>query len=266
MNLYKQCIIGLAMVGMVGFAGCKDDKDPSIENQFENVMDNYTDLLFGLDFNIIGHGNMIDPVYGKVKSIEVISYNNSTWDAAANKVKEGAPSYKTFSQFNEAGFLTSSKYFNNVSASNELRVSSSAEYTLDNRNRRIKEATETFSYSTDETTSYITHEVHTTYDDANKTATVLYYSRANKDADLILTTKTVYPLLENGRIDQSSYTQYQKSAEADDMDKINYSKKIVDEKDSHGNWIVTYTYEENHYNETPQVSVYGYIKRTIVYY
>ena len=266
MNLYKQCVIGLAMVGMVGFSGCGDDDDPALETQFDNVWDNYTDLLLGMDVSGFG---LFDPVYGKVKSIEQVSYHNATWDAAASKVKEGDPSYKTFSQYNEAGFLTLSKSFQLLSASKKFKEINLTEYTLDSKNRKIKEVREDFIYEkeTDETSSdkYISREVHTTYDDAKKEATALEYIRAKKDADLILTTKTVYRLLENGRIDQSSQTTYQKSAE-DDMDKISNVHKVVNEKDSHGNWIVTYTYQESHHNETPSVSVYGYNKRTIVYY
>ena len=269
MNLYKKCVIGLVMVGMVGFTGCGDDDDPSIENQFENIRNNYTDLLLG--FDVTTYGRVFEPIFGKVKSIEQISYH-ATWDAAADKVKEGDPSYKTFSQFNEAGFLTLSKQFEPISASKKLREYNSIEYKLDSKNRKIEAITEIFVYenNTDETTStkYISREAHTTYDDANKKATVLLYDRADKDADLILSSKTVYQLQENGRIDTNSYTTYQKSSETDgdDLDRVTYIRKTVDERDSHGNWIVTYEIQEDHYNETPNLYVYGYTKRTIVYY
>jgi len=270
MNLYKQCVIGLAIVGMVGFAGCKDD-DPSLEDQVKYVLNNYTDLLNG--YGNDGYDGRSGPVYGKVKSIEEISYA-ATWDAAASKVKEGDPSYKAFSQYNEAGFLTLSKSFQPISASKKFRESYSTEYKLDSKNRKIEAITETFIYAntTDETTSnkYISYEAHTTYDDAKKIATVLEYYRSNKDAELILSTKKEYSLQENGRIDPSSYTEYQKSAEAeaegDDINKISYVRKTVDEKDSHGNWTLTYQISENYYNEKPDMNVSGYTKRTIVYY
>ena len=268
MNLYKQCVIGLAMVGMVGFTGCGDDDDPSIENQFENIRNNYTDLLLG--FDVTTYGREFEPVFGKVKSIEQISYH-ATWDAAADKVKEGDPYDKIFSQFNEAGFLTSSKRYE-VMSNNKYRVSYSEEYTLDSKNRKTKVVSETFPYEkgTDETTSnnYVDDETHITYDDADKKATVLRYSRANKNADLILLSKTVYRLQENGRIDANSYTQYQKSSETegDDLDKISSKQKTVDERDSHGNWTFTYRINENYYNGTPSVSVNSYYKRIIVYY
>ena len=272
MKMYKQCMIGLAMVGMIGFAGCKDD-DPSMEEQFSTVRDNYNDLL--LDPNISWYVTMYEPVYGKVKSIEETYYTTS-WDATNKKVNVGDPNNRFLTEYNPAGFKTLEKTFELITPADsevkKFRVRSSIEYTLDSRNRQIEavERNVTYESGTSEVIfeEFVTYKTTTAYDDAKKEATVLEYRWDRNSEEFTLISKTVYKLMDNGRIDYNSHTTYQKSETDDDMDKLSYSREIVTERDSHKNWIVFYFIEKIYNNNGELTNTYSYEYRTrdFVYY
>jgi len=287
MKMYKQCMMGLVVAGMIGFTGCKDDvkeNTPNLEDQFTNARDNYNDLL--LDPSISAYITMYEPIYGRVESIEEVQYNNATWDNTNDEVKAGNPSYKTYTEYNTVGFKTLEEFFQVISTGNppvqKFRKNSTIEYTLDSRNRQIESIQKAIVYES--STSLEVHEVYptyryvTTYHDVDKEATVLEYFWDRNTDEYVLQSKTVYKLMSNGRIDWNSYTTYLKNDEADnenvddngdEWNRPRYSNEIVTERDSHRNWTLFYSLENYYNNDGDEIDyryVYNYKTRVFKYH
>lgn len=276
----KTKLFALSLFAALTFTACSSDDDPSFEDQYKNVTDNYTDLLGGYlnqgDYNYLRTGG---PVYGQVKTIEETSYR-AEWDSATNSPKKLYLDYsiaysgcKSISEYNRSGFLTSVKTFEFNTVSNlkdrELRLSTVTNYTLDGRNRAIESTTTKYVYQNpidvNSSSNYISQTVTTTYDDNKKTALVVTKYKYNESAEFTIT-KNEYELLNNGRIDASSYINYQKATteNPDDYNKPSYGNSTETVRDNHNNWTIGYQINRSY--AIKLTSINGYRERTITYY
>ncbi|NDV67819.1 hypothetical protein [Dysgonomonas sp. 25] len=251
--------LGLSLAA-VSFTSCSDD-DPSLTKQFDHASENYTDLLGGvIDPN---QGWSYDPIYGKVKSVEEKEYSRTTWNSTANKpvASEADLSNKIITEYNKSGFVIKTTDYDLYN--DGLKIASVEEYTLDSKNRPIFSKRTVYTYSASTTESYVDLEYTITYNDKEKkaTRTGVYYLT---DGTVYGTSKTVFDLYKNGRINYLSYTNYTRAL-GDDMNTPNSSHNLIKEDlDNHKNWTVAYYRVTDHVNNT--VAVTDYTTRTIVYY
>lgn len=241
----------IALVSIVFcLSSCDDDDDKSIEEMIDEVQMNGSDIL------LLG-------LYGQIKTITIYSHEYARWKNGA--IDEGNPTHVTINNYDANGFLTESEYMRpyreELSVSGKRKVVS-----RDNKNRKTEEQFRAIGL--DGNLDYIVKTL-ITYDDDEKTAIqidLISYDGGKTFEEA--RSKVVYKLNKYGKIDYDNYSYYVPESEMLNLKSSVSFKTIpyeqnVREYDNMGNPILAYTrYNYASYSTT----IYGYFKRTYIYY
>ena len=249
MNKSKFISFAFALLLGAFFVSCSDDDDVPA---YEYTKINDTAASAGL--------------YGNVKSVETISYDNVSYDSENNSIIEKEPYSKRISRYDEKGVQIGLESYGIFY--DRFRLNYEEEYQYDNRYREILYLRENYAYGEDTAITKSGSKRETIYDDSKKTATISEYYWSNDDRKYVLLRTRIHPLNPNGTVDSDVYTEFVLRA-ASAEEKIEYEKeRIVLEVDANKNWTKAYskftTFNEN--GEVGSSSMFGYQERTIVYY
>ncbi len=251
----KKFYLGLLLLGCILFTmnSCSDDDDLTQSEMLKELTENATDRI-------------ADGLYGNVKTVDVMYYDNATWSKST--IDKGSLARKQTITYSNAGY-----YQEIISYSPTSNYSSKMNIPkFDAKNRPLEKVYESYTYS-DAGIATISSSYKYTYvydDNAKEATATLIYS--NDGINYFESSyKTVYKLKDNGRIDYDNYTDYYKIDEslrattdvAPEYELI-YKGDFIQEKDNQGNWTKQYNKYTDYYNETTSIS--NYAERTITYY
>ena len=249
MNKFKFISFAFAFLLGSSFVSCSEDDDVPA---YEQTKINDTAASAGL--------------YGNVKSVETIFYDNVSYDSENDLILEKEPYSKRISKYDNKGVQIGLESYGVFY--NRFRLNYEEEYQYDNRYREIFYLRENYAYGADTAITKSGAKRETSYDDSKKTATMSEYYWSNDDRKYVLLRTRIYSLNPNGTVNHNIYTEFGLRA-ASAEEKIEYQReRVVLEEDDKGNWTKAYskftTFNEN--GEVDSSSTYGYQERTIVYY
>lgn len=212
------------------------------------------------ELNEKGSDRIYDELYGNVKEVAVINYDNAKWEN--NSLVKGDSSYKYVTIYDENGYVqeTASYQFSQKT----LKLKEKSMITKKDDKSRWTERISFYIISEPDTV-FTRHTV--TYDDASKLATIII-SISMDNKNYTDTEKEVVSLRADGRMeynyeDNSDYYAKYILKSTNASENLTTKEERIYQNDPQGNYTSQY-YKTT--NSAGTINIWGCVDRTIIYY